>query len=127
MAMTASQIVDLIAPQYSTDPNKASFLQLASDRTNACVFGDNYQMAIAFRACHMMAKRDIATSTGGTGGQVSSKREGDLQVSFFKSTSTGNTDSDLSETSYGNDLLGLINGTIPAIAVTGGNDDGCGS
>jgi hypothetical protein len=125
MALTASQILDLIAPQYSTDTDKASFLQLALSRTNACVFGANYSMAVAFRAAHMMTKRDQAQATGGSGGQIASKREGDLAVSYHKTQSSSGGSGDLESTSYGMDLLGLINGTIPEIGVTGGNDDGC--
>ncbi len=125
MSQSASSILDIIAPQYKTDDDKASFLTLARQRTNTCVFGDNTELAVAYRAAHMMAKRDIAGATGGGGGQLASKREGDLAIAYHKSSSGGSSDSDLTETSFGNDLLGLIKGNIPAVAVLGGNDDGC--
>ena len=125
MSQSASSILDIIAPQYTTDPNKASFIVLARGRTNTCVFGDNTELAVAYRAAHMMAKRDIASDTGGGGGQLAGKREGDLAITYHKSSSGGSTDSDLSETSFGNDLLGLMKGNIPAVGVLGGNDDGC--
>ena len=127
MSQSASSILDLIAPQFSDDPDKASFIKLARDRTNTCVFGTNTELAVAYRAAHMMAKRDAAKATGGAGGQVASKKEGDLAISYHKSDTSKSGDSDLEETSYGNDLLGLIKGNIPAVGVTGGNDDGCGS
>lgn len=127
MSDSATSILDKIAPQFAADGDKAWFVSQARRRTNTCVFGVNTELAVAYRAAHMMTKRDIAGNTGGSGGSLASKREGDLAVSFQPSSSGGSGASDLNETSYGNDLLGLIKGNIPAVGVTGGNDDGCGS
>lgn len=118
---TASEIMETIAPQYNTDPKKASFILLAKDRTSADFFGTNYEMAVALRASHMMTLRDIAEAGGG-GGEIASKREGDLAISYHKSGS--NDDDDLSSTSYGTQLQGLKRGSGVFIGVTGGNDVG---
>jgi hypothetical protein len=120
---SASSILDKIAPQYSSDPDKAEFIGFARDRTNTCVFGDNYEMAVALRAAHMMYMRDLGQAGAG-GGELASKREGDLAISFHKSNNNQG-DGDLSSSSFGKQLLGLMNGSIPYFGVTGGNDDGC--
>jgi len=121
--MTASQILDLIAPQYMADPNKASFIILARGQTSLCFYGTNYERAVALRTAHMLALRDAAQSGAG-GGEVASKREGDLAIAYHKST-IGDGDSDLVLTIYGKQLMGLTAGSGPVIGVTGGNDDGC--
>jgi hypothetical protein len=120
---SASSILDIIAPQYKDDPNKADYIGFARDRTNTCVFGKNYEMAVALRAAHMMYMRDLSAAGAG-GGELASKREGDLAISFHKSD-TNQGDGDLSSSSFGKQLLGLMNGTIPYFGVTGGNDNGC--
>ena len=123
MALGASAILDIIAPQYATDPNKSTFISLATGRTSSCFYGDNYTLAIALRAAHMLAMRDRGESGSG-GGELASKREGDLAVSFHKGTESDG-DGDLALTSYGRQLQGLTQGSGAFIGVTGGNDDGC--
>ena len=121
MAMTASQIIDLIAPGYASDPDKASFITLAKMQTSLCFYGDNYQFAVALRAAHMLVLRDRAS---GDAGPIASKREGDLAVSY----GVGSTDGgDLSLTHYGQQLQGLRKGSGAFIGVTGGLDNGCNS
>jgi hypothetical protein len=114
MSLTASMIFDLIAPVYASDPGKASYLELATLRTSSCVFGANYQTAIALRAAHMMQMRD----RGGNAGPVSSVREGDLAIYYGSIFETWK--SDLNQTSYGMELKGLIKGNGAKHSVTGG-------
>lgn len=123
MALGASAILDVVAPQYATDPSKSDFLSLATGRTNTCFYGDNANLAIALRAAHMMAMRDRGKAGAG-GGELASKREGDLATSFHKSSESDGT-GDLGLTSYGRQLQGLTQGSSPFIGVTGGNDNGC--
>lgn len=122
MSLTVVQILDMIAPQFVADTNKLSFIELATMRTNANVFGENYNLAVALRSAHMLT---LSKRASGDAGQVSSKREGDLQISYFQDSSASSTDNgDLGMSHYGKQLIGLINGVIPAVGVTGGNDNG---
>lgn len=122
MAQTASAIFDIIASQYATDPNKTDYITWARDMTSTCWYGDNTERAIALRAAHMLTLDKRAQDNGG-GGEIASKREGDLAISYHK----GNTDdnSDLALTPYGRQLAGLRKASGAFIGVTGGRDDGC--
>jgi hypothetical protein len=124
MASTATQILDVIAPQYKTDQDKDTFLVLARGQTSTCYYGTNTELAVALRAAHMMALRDLGKATGGSGGQLASKREGDLAVAFHKS-GDGKGSSDLDQTSFGTQLKGLTKSSGMAISVTGIGDEGC--
>lgn len=111
--MSYSAVFDAIAPQYSADSGKATFLSLAVNRTSACIFGDNYDLAVALRAAHMMVLRDRRS---GSPGAASSKREGGLGITYSQASKG---DPDLSQTHYGVQLQGLINGNVGAISVLG--------
>ena len=122
MALTASQIFDAIAPDYASDPRKTTFLTLARTRTNTCIFGDNTEEAVALRAAHMITL--ASRGSGGEAGSVSSKREGDLAISYGRNGSTNAVD-DLHQTNYGVQLKNLIKGSGGYYGVTGGLDNGC--
>ncbi len=81
---TATAILDIIAPQFASDDDKTSFIGYARGRTSLSYYGTNLEMAVALRAAHMMTLRDIAVAGGG-GGEVASKREGDLAIFYYKS------------------------------------------
>ncbi len=118
--MTASQILSAIAPQFDSDPNRNSHLQLAVKRTNSVCFGENYNYAIALRAAHTLTVTQTAQASGGAGGSITSKREGDLAITFSTpSSSSGGSCDDLCSTSYGRELKGLIAGNLPAVSVCG--------
>lgn len=119
--MHALAILDVIAPQYKTDPDKDDFISFARGRVSTCVYKLNTEMAVALRAAHMMVIRDRGSS--GDGGEIASKREGDLSIAYHK----GESDSDLHLTSFGKQLIGLTKGNVAFVGVTGGNDNGCNS
>lgn len=122
---TATIIIDKIAPRFAADSEKAWFISQARNRISDCAFGDNKERAVALRAAHDMTLRDAAGSTGGIGGQISNMKEGDLSIGFNKFGSGGSGEDDLSQTTYGNQLIGLRKGNIAAVGVLGGADDGC--
>lgn len=124
MAYSVSAIFDFIAPKYASDPRKDMSISLATDRTNTCFYGNNANQAIALRAAHILSLVDRAENGNSEGGNISSKREGDLAISFG-SVSSSDNDGDLGMTSYGRQLQGLTKGSSPFIGVTGGNDNGC--
>lgn len=121
MSQTAPAIFDMIASQYASDPNKNNYIIIARSRTNAGWYVDNAEYAIALRAAHMITLDKRAQDNGG-GGEIASKREGDLSIAYHK----GNTDdnSDLALTPYGRQLAGLRKESGAFIGVTGGLDDG---
>ena len=118
--MTAEQILDAIAPQFITNTNKSAHLTLAAQRTSRTCFGINYELAVALRAAHTLTLSTEANAAGGSSGGISSKREGDLAISFGGQSSTGVT-GDLGQTSYGVQLQQLIDSNIVGINITGIN------
>lgn len=122
MALTAEQIFNAIAPQFVSDPNKSTHLEIATLRTSQNCFGDKYNLAIALRAAHTLTLTDTANNLGGSSGGVTSKREGDLALSFGGQSSTG-IKGDLGQSTYGVQLQNLIDGNILAINLTGLNID----
>lgn len=102
---TAEEILDAIAPELASAPNKALHLELAEDQTGK-VFGSQRNHAVALLAAHTLtvAKR------GGSSGQVSSLNEGQLSVSFSGKSDMGQ----LGTTSYGDELMRLRRQNIMA-------------
>ena len=119
--MTVQQIISVIAPQYSIDPDLDNIIILATQRTSLSAFGDNFNFAIALRSSHMLTLRDmnklgVSSGLGGAVGAVTGKSEGSSSISFGSisglSGTTGNKSGDLALTRYGLELLGLIAGNI---------------
>lgn len=70
------------------------YLMLAASRVSACAWGDAYDLGIALFTAHYLAT--MGAAGGGTGGgtiqgEVSSKKVGDVQVTY---ASTSNRDAD---------------------------------
>jgi len=76
--------------------------------------------AVAYRAAHDITVAFSPDFAGGGVGEVASKKEGDLQISYFKATTSGSSgDTDLTLTKYGKMLLSLTKGNIVSMGVTG--------
>lgn len=116
---SASEILSAIAPQFDSNVNRATHLNLATNRTSSSCFGKNYNYAIALRAAHSLTLSERALTSGGASGSITGKKEGDLSISF--GSTRGNNNGDLSQTSYGMELKGLIDGNIISISVIGNN------
>lgn len=91
----------------------ALYLNLAAARVNECAWGDAYTLGVALFTAHYLAT--LGAAGGGTGagvvkGEMSSKKVGDVQVSY---ATTSNRDNDAgwwNSTIYGRqwwDLFGL--------------------
>jgi hypothetical protein len=116
--MSVSSLLSVIAPQFDSDPARGDFISLAGKRVNYCNFGSNAETAHAYMTAHMMTMRDLSSKAGGLAlGAVTSLKEGDLTISM-KASSNG-YDSELGATVYGKTFLGLQNGSIAAIGLTG--------
>ena len=122
MALTVEQIMDALAPAFSQDPTRPVFIELATARVAPGFYRNKTNHAIALMAAHMMALDSAAAAESGRGyeaGNITSKSEGDLSLSFG-STSANTTDaSDLGQTKYGVQLIGLRKGCGPFLGVTG--------
>ena len=98
--MTPSELLEIIAPDLSTLPNKDGALLIAGSQAPQC---KNRDLAIAYLAAHI-----LATSKTNGAGAVSGMSEGALSLSFATS---GNNNS-LSSTSYGSEYLRLTSACI---------------
>lgn len=122
--MSVSNILSVIAPQYNSTAGRDTFIQMAENLTNRCWYGVNADLAVALRSAHMMALNTASLRLNGEAGAISSKKEGDLSIAF-QNVSSGFNDSDLSQTHYGRQLIGLVKTGGMFLGVTGGNDCGC--
>jgi hypothetical protein len=124
MSLTATTIFDLIAPQYKDNTDKSNWLLMASDELSSCFYGKKYNRAVALYAAHLMAVSLRPGGSSGDAGTVSSKKEGDLSISY---SNVGDIrDADLGQTSYGRQLMALKKkANVGGIGVTGGLDNGC--
>lgn len=113
MSLSAEQALDAIAPGFKDSPLKAAFLEMAALRTSAQFFGDRYGLAVAYRAAHMLQ----LSARGGVSGMVTAQSVGEISESY--GSAAGASDSDLSQTSYGSQLLSLRRACSPGVLVTG--------
>lgn len=124
MSQSVQTILEAIAPAVAASPGVAVYIELATGRTSTCYYGEQANYAIALRAAHIGS---LALRGGGAGdaGSIASKKEGDLAVSYSSTMKGVNSEADLSQTSYGLQLIDLRDSLNAPIGVTGGNDTGC--
>ena len=112
---TASEILSIIAPQFDSEASRQGHIDQAETSTSTTHFGVLRSRAVALRAAHSL-KLATDTARNGDAGPVTSKREGDLGISFGSSKSTGS--GYLSLTAYGQELAALI-ASRPCAGITG--------
>lgn len=111
--LSIDDILLLIAPHLVSDSQKNKAIELAKLCTSLKYFGDKYNYAVALRVAHILTVKNTPDTESG---KVSSKREGDLSISY---ESTNKNTDNLEFTKYGRELLGLVNGAIMAIDIAG--------
>ena len=116
---TASEILSAIAPQFDDASGRQTFLDLSESRTSSTFFGANRPEAVAYRAAHMADLAAGAAVSSGASGPITSKKEGDLAVSFGTSSGSKGESAYLSQTPYGRMLLDLMRSSGPDAGVTG--------
>jgi hypothetical protein len=84
----------------TSEASKDIALSIANGRLSQTVFGAKYNNAVALLAAHILSMNSGIRS-GGTGGAISTKKEGDLSISFGSNAAF---DSRLDSTSYGQQL-----------------------
>lgn len=130
MALSADIRLSLLAPTFAAHPLKAQYLEMAEELIAPASAGGwsatTRPQAVALRAAHIMTlANDLAFAGGAAGGAVSSKREGDLSVSYA-STSADKRDADLSQTVYGRQLMELASANMLNFGIAGGSSN-CGA
>ncbi len=108
---TAEEYIALICPTLTTISGYAAYVSLAESLTSASYFGDNYEFAVALRAAHLYT---VNTKRSGESGYVTQKTEGRLSKSFG---GLGIMKSELMGSTYGMQLLALINATNAGVVV----------
>ena len=116
--MNALQIIQLRAPQWSTDPRVSGLIEYAREVTGVDTFGLDSERAIALRVLHIFATEAMrggnpgagSTSSGqGHAGQITAGSEGQLSKSFSVNSQWANQRyGNLSTTVYGQELIELI-------------------
>ena len=104
---------DAVAPAFASDPRYPVFLEIAEDLVDRDFFGDTWPNAMAYRTAHIM---EMSNRSGADAAPATSRREGDIQVSYAASQQN---DSDLYMTSYGKMFLSLVNAKSPGFVLSG--------
>ena len=127
--LTVEQYIQAVAPALMQDPSLDVFIEMAKERTDRGFYGVKYNHAVALMAAHIAFRLGAGTlgagsgsSEGGSTGSVTSKREGDLSVSFgtgAASAVVGIGDADLAQTRWGLMLISLRKGCKPFFGVCG--------
>ena len=94
-----------IAPEVNDAPDAtlSFFIEVASFRNSESVWGVKYNYAVALDALHEYTM----SRKSGSGGQVTSERVGDMQVSYGQFNSSKDVSNTYDLTSYGQMYLNL--------------------
>ena len=129
MGLSSSQIIQTF-PKIRDDVDIATYIELARLQTSKSFYGSRYELAVALRAAHniTLAKPVLYGGSSMKTGAPAGKRLQDQSMSFYDSapqlaggrTSAGNKL--LAMTSYGQQLLQLMEMSSPAIQVIGASN-----
>ena len=108
--MSVSTLIAALAPAYASDTRIGTFTTVATQLTSRDYFGVNYELAIALRVCHMIARNP--STAPGDAGAVTGKREGEMSITYQVSRETQKRHGDLCSTPYGAQLADLIEGNV---------------
>jgi len=115
MGLSVKQIIEVRCPGLYTSTGLDIYIEIAENQISSCYYGSNRNLAVALLSCHQYTM----DQRGGTAGTISTKREGDLSVSY-STIASKNGGSDLDQTSYGKELQSLTRKSgSGAISVTG--------
>lgn len=125
MSLTAAERLRVFLPDMDAGL-AVSYLDMAEEATAPASAAGwdsaGRAMAVALRAAHMYCLDQDVSRSGGAAGAVTSKREGDLAVTFSKdSQATSDSDADLDQTNYGRRLKRLIKTSFVGGFVAGGD------
>lgn len=123
--MAITDIIKDIAPEFDNEivAHVERFIGYAELQVSSNAFGERYNIAVAYLACHMMslAGRNDDEGTNGQVGNLTQKKEGDLSASFALPNAFNNSnDATLMMTSYGIEYMRLRNLCVIAPGVYSG-------
>lgn len=109
--MVTAATIKAHAPELAalTDPFVGLYIELAKDNVGVSAWGDKYDRAVTMLTCHYLTMRGRAAS--GAAGPVTSKKVGDLQISYGAITGYL-TDASLNSTEYGQIYLHMRRGLV---------------
>ena len=118
--MSVSSKLTTIAPQFDTADNRDEFISIAQSQVNSCSFGTNADLATAYLAAHYIQVTQDSALLAGTSGEITSKKEGDLSISYgnFSPKSGGGLDA----TTWGRQFKAIRDSSMSFIGITGGSD-----
>ena len=128
--LSIEQYIQAVAPALLQDPSLDVFIEMAKERTDRAFYGVKYNHAVALMAAHIAFLLGSGTlgagsgnAEGGSTGSISSKREGELSVSYSSPAATlamkGVVESELAQSRWGLMLLALRKGCKPFFGVCG--------
>ena len=120
--MSVSTTLSTIASQFDSLTSRDEFIALAETQVNRCWFTGKEDYAVALMTAHLISVFTAPYRKDGTGGAITSKREGDLAISFAQASGG---DTDLNQTSYGLQFQRIMKSGGFFVGVTGGNDYVC--
>ena len=122
MALTATQVFDVVAPAYKNHHDKDAWLEIAEEMISSdpkVWSGTIRSRAVALQAAHSLTLTE--TRPMGEGGTVTQKQEGRLVIGYEKDAGTSSKyDRDLGQTHFGRQLIGLMRRSIAPMTLTGG-------
>lgn len=135
--LSVQEYLQAVCPSVASDASAPVYIQMAEERTNKEFYGHKTNQAIALLAAHIAFLFTAVPGAHGAGsgsgeagstGSITSKREGDLAVSYgtgaVSAASIGVSDADLAQTRFGLMLLALRKGCKPFMGVLGGGAGG---
>jgi len=119
MGATIEQIINTYT-EIKDDPDLTVYIELAKTQTGLSFYGSRYNEAVALRAAHNLVMSKPTEYSSLMGGGITVKRQGNVNVEYGDSSNSGNGDkARLSQTTYGQLLIGLMRMSYPTIGVVG--------
>ena len=111
--MTIEEALAFIAPEFnSVEPARiATAIELAECQVSESIFKCDYALAAANLTAHMLSLAGRNTNEGANGqaGNVTQKKEGDLQLNYALLGTISSGDGVLATTAYGIEFIRLRN------------------
>lgn len=110
------KLLSFLTAEVAESDRLEAWIEGAELRVGRCYFGKAYVYALSLMVMHKAVMEGYAKE--GVVGPVTSKREGDLSVSF--GSGNGNADGDLGSSVYGQEYHNLLQQYSPRPGLTGG-------
>ena len=119
MGLSPEKIIETICPELAGSPSLQVYLGMAAEVISRGFFGNVYNQALAYQACHLFTLFDTEADDGASssieafkelsgGAPVTNIKEGGLSISFGQGGSASGLEVDaLGSTKFGRLLLAL--------------------